>query len=69
MQRAFTGLASANSSSSACSIVFTGLALAPSSIERALTAIRSMHKTADMVAPGTSGARKVLAGRREELAL
>ncbi|MER7130098.1 tyrosine-type recombinase/integrase [Streptosporangium saharense] len=47
----------------------TGRPLAPSSIERVLTAIRSMHKAADVVAPETSGARKVLAGRREELAL
>ncbi|GAT71434.1 putative integrase/recombinase [Planomonospora sphaerica] len=47
----------------------TGRPLSPSSIERALTAIRSMHKAAGLTAPETSGARKVLAGRREQLAL
>jgi site-specific recombinase XerD len=47
----------------------TGRPLSPSSVERALTAIRSMHKAASLPAPETSGARKVLAGHRERLAL
>lgn len=43
--------------------------LAPSSIERALAAIRTTHRTANLAPPETKGARKVLAGYRERLAL
>ncbi|MEU7457559.1 tyrosine-type recombinase/integrase [Streptosporangium roseum] len=47
----------------------TGRPLAPSSIERALAAIRTMHHAADAPAPQTKAARKVLSGYRERLAL
>lgn len=47
----------------------TGRPLSPSSIERALAAIRTAHKAADLPAPETKGARKVLSGYRERLAL
>lgn len=47
----------------------TGRPLAPSSIERALAAIRTMHQAADAHPPQTKGARKVLAGYRQRLAL
>lgn len=47
----------------------TGRPLAPSSIERALAAIRTMHKAADAIPPETKAARKVLTGYRERLAL
>ncbi|MGW4424760.1 hypothetical protein [Streptosporangium sp. NPDC004631] len=48
----------------------TGFPPGPSSIERVLTAIRSMHEAANPVVPETSGARKVLlASRCEQLAL
>jgi site-specific recombinase XerD len=47
----------------------TGRPLSPSSIERALAAIRTAHKAADAPAPETKGARKVLAGYRERLAV
>lgn len=47
----------------------TARSLGPSSIERALAAIRTAHKAADLPAPETKGARKVLSGYRERLAL
>ncbi|MFI7632418.1 tyrosine-type recombinase/integrase [Microbispora rosea] len=47
----------------------TGRPLAPSSIERALAAIRTMHNAADVAPPNTKAARKVLSGHRERLAL
>lgn len=47
----------------------TGRPLGPSSIERALAAIRTAHKAADVPAPETKGARKVLSGYRQHLAL
>ncbi|MEV0756803.1 tyrosine-type recombinase/integrase [Streptosporangium sp. NPDC050280] len=47
----------------------TGRPLAPSSIERALAAIRTMHNAADAAPPQTKAARKVLSGYRERLAL
>lgn len=47
----------------------TGRPLAPSSIERALAAIRTMHNAADVAPPQTKAARKVLSGHRERLAL
>ncbi|GLX02958.1 tyrosine-type recombinase/integrase [Microtetraspora sp. NBRC 16547] len=47
----------------------TGRPLAPSSIERALAAIRTMHNAADVAPPNTKAARKVLSGYRERLAL
>jgi site-specific recombinase XerD len=47
----------------------TGRPLGPSSIERALAAIRTAHKGADLLAPETKGARKVLSGYRERLAV
>lgn len=47
----------------------TGRPLAPSSIERALAAIRTMHQAADAPPPTTKAARKVLSGYRERLAL
>ncbi|MFF4653579.1 tyrosine-type recombinase/integrase [Streptomyces sp. NPDC001380] len=47
----------------------TGRPLAPGSIERALAAIRTAHQAADAPAPQSKGARKVLAGYRERLAL
>ncbi|MBX6387144.1 MAG: tyrosine-type recombinase/integrase [Microbispora sp.] len=47
----------------------TGRPLAPSSIERALAAIRTMHNAADVPPPNTKAARKVLSGYRERLAL
>ncbi|MGW4644086.1 tyrosine-type recombinase/integrase [Sphaerisporangium sp. NPDC004334] len=47
----------------------TGQPLAPPSIERALAAIRIMHQAADADPPQTKGARKVLSGYRERLAL
>jgi site-specific recombinase XerD len=46
----------------------TGRPLAPSSIERALAAIRTAHHAADLSAPQTKGARKVLSGYRARLA-
>lgn len=46
----------------------TGHPLGPSSIERALAAIRTMHNAADTPPPQTKGARKVLSGYREYLA-
>ena len=47
----------------------TGRPLAPTSIERVIAAIRTTHKTANAPAPETKGARKVLSGYRERLAL
>ncbi|MET8162268.1 hypothetical protein ABZT47_38420 [Sphaerisporangium sp. NPDC005289] len=47
----------------------TGRPPAPPSIERALAAIRTMHHAADVDPPQTKGARKVLSGYRERLAL
>ncbi|MFI1294390.1 tyrosine-type recombinase/integrase [Streptomyces sp. NPDC020792] len=47
----------------------TGRPLAHSSIERALAAIRTAHQAANLPTPQTKGARKVLAGYRERLAL
>ncbi|GGQ11266.1 integrase [Streptosporangium pseudovulgare] len=47
----------------------TGRPLAPSSIERALAAVRTMHNGADVAPPQTKAARKVLSGYRERLAL
>jgi site-specific recombinase XerD len=47
----------------------TGRSLAPSSIERALAAIRTAHRTANATTPETKAARKVLSGYRERLAL
>ncbi|MEV7020061.1 tyrosine-type recombinase/integrase [Streptomyces sp. NPDC093991] len=47
----------------------TGRPLAPSSIERALAAIRTTHKAAALPTPETKGARKVLSGYRERLAV
>ncbi|GAA3087379.1 site-specific integrase [Streptosporangium carneum] len=47
----------------------TGRPLSPSSIERALAAIRTMHSAAEAVQPETKAARKVLSGYRERLAL
>ncbi|MFJ7137725.1 tyrosine-type recombinase/integrase [Streptomyces fungicidicus] len=47
----------------------TGRPLAPSSIERALAAIRTAHKAVALPVPETKGARKVLSGYRERLAL
>jgi site-specific recombinase XerD len=47
----------------------TGRPLSPSSIERALAAIRTMHNAADVAPPTTKAARKVLSGLRERLAL
>ncbi|MGV9532446.1 tyrosine-type recombinase/integrase [Streptosporangium sandarakinum] len=47
----------------------TGRPLSPSSIERALAAIRTMHKLADVTAPETKAARKILDAYRERLAL
>ncbi|MFJ3820530.1 tyrosine-type recombinase/integrase [Streptomyces nodosus] len=47
----------------------TGRPLAPSSIERALAAIRTAHQAANLPTPETKGARKVLSGYRERLAL
>lgn len=47
----------------------TGRPLAPSSIERALAAIRTAHEMAGAHKPETKGARKVLSGYRERLAL
>lgn len=41
----------------------------PASIERALAAIRTMHRTANAEPPESKGARKVLSGYRERLAL
>ena len=47
----------------------TGRPLAPSSIERALAAIRTMHNASGVRPPETKAARKVLSGYRERLAL
>jgi len=47
----------------------TGRPLAPSSIERALAAIRTMHNASGARPPETKAARKVLSGYRERLAL
>lgn len=47
----------------------TGRPLAPSSIERALAAIRTAHRTANATPPETKAVRKVLDGYRERLAL
>lgn len=46
----------------------TGRPLSPSSIERALAAIRTAHKAAGVQPPESKGARKVLAGYRARLA-
>lgn len=46
-----------------------GTPRSPQSIERALAAIRTTHRTADVEPPETKGARKVLSGYRERLAL
>ncbi len=46
----------------------TGRPLAPSSIERALAAIRTAHRAANLPSPETKGARKVLSGYRQRLA-
>ncbi|MDF3290737.1 tyrosine-type recombinase/integrase [Streptomyces sp. RB6PN23] len=46
----------------------TGRPLAPSSIERAIAAIRTAHRAAGETAPETMGARKVLTGYRRRLA-
>lgn len=46
----------------------TGRPLSPSSIERALAAIRTAHKAAGVQPPETKGARKVLSGYRARLA-
>ncbi|MGW0692809.1 tyrosine-type recombinase/integrase [Streptomyces sp. NPDC002738] len=47
----------------------TGRPLSPSSIERTLAAIRTAHKAANLPTPETKGARKVLSGYRERLAV
>lgn len=47
----------------------TGRPLAPSSVERALAAIRTVHRIAGAAAPETKSARAVLSGYRERLAL
>ncbi|GAB3170746.1 tyrosine-type recombinase/integrase [Streptomyces incanus] len=47
----------------------TGRPLAPSSIERALAAIRTAHQAANLPTPETKGARKVLSGYRQRLAV
>ncbi|MEV6155415.1 site-specific integrase [Nonomuraea sp. NPDC052129] len=47
----------------------TGRPLSPSSIERALAAIRTAHNSANVQPPQTKACRKVLSGYRERLAL
>ncbi|MFD5522300.1 tyrosine-type recombinase/integrase [Streptomyces sp. NPDC127066] len=47
----------------------TGRPLAPATIERVLAAIRTTHKAADLPTPETKGARKVLSGYRQRLAV
>ncbi|WP_254876229.1 site-specific integrase [Streptomyces sp. CAI-85] len=46
----------------------TGRPYSPSSIERAVAAIRTAHTTANLVPPSTKGARIVLRGYRDRLA-
>lgn len=47
----------------------TGRPLAPSSIERAIAAIRTVHRLAGVTVPETKSARAVLSGYKERLAL
>jgi len=46
----------------------TGRPYSPSSIERAVAAIRTAHSAANLVPPSTKGARIVLRGYRDQLA-